>query len=95
MQGISRLAEDLSASQDGLCSMGIISQLIIVSELTKHTVSSKNTGHAFFTTDSDIKVKKRIFMNSIGTFRTPTAVILAVYVPIDVYLDTSEEHKIT
>lgn len=49
MQGISRLAEDLLTSQDRLCSMEKISQLIIVSELTKHIVSSKNTGHACFT----------------------------------------------
>jgi len=66
-----------------------------VSELTKHIVSSKNTGHACFTTDSDVKVKKRNFMNFTGTFRTPTVVILAVYVPIYVYHDISEEHKIT
>jgi len=95
MQQISRLAEDLSASQGELCSMEIISQLIIVSELTKLIVSSKNTGHACFTTNSDIKVKKRNFMNSTGTFRTPKAVILAVCVPIYVHHDISEEHKIT
>ena len=46
-------------------------------------------------TDSDVKVKKRNFMNSMGMFRTPIAVILAVYVSIYVYHDISEEHKIT
>ena len=75
--------------------MEIISQLITVSELTTRIVSCRNTGHACFTTDSDIKVKKRNFMNSMGMFRTPTAVIFAVYVPIYVYHDTSEEYKIT
>jgi hypothetical protein len=66
-----------------------------VSELTKHVASSKNTGHACFTIDSDIKVRKKNFMNSMGTFRTPIAVILALCVPIYVYHDISEEHKIT
>jgi hypothetical protein len=39
-------------------------------------------------TDSDVMVKKRNFMKSMGTFRRPIVVILAVYVPIYVYHDT-------
>jgi len=66
-----------------------------VSELTKHIASSKNIGHACFTIDPDIKVRKRNIMNSMGAFRTPIAVILALCVPIYVYHDILEEHKIT
>jgi hypothetical protein len=66
MWGISRLAGDLLASEDRVCSKEITSQVIIVSELTKHIVSAKNTGHACCTPDSDIKFKTRNFMNSMG-----------------------------